>query len=208
MRCHSNEILRGMMQRALLISVLSAIAMVASCGGGSQPPTEAKPAGPTYPPEVDQVAQKLFGSETEVIAYGDLAKNGKQEALIINRVKKPPDDLAPGTLVTRAAIIENDGGGSWKEVLLCDEHLKNTKGYLGGIPLAPVDGWRIQSEQDPTKGLTLYFTPLQKPAGGYIQTIGVRWNPEVKRYQSLDRSYEHFLTEVTSLEPVDGMPQY
>ena len=196
------------MRRALLVSVLFSMALAASCGTDSHPTTESKPAGPTYPPEVDQVAQKLFGSETEVIAYGDLAKNGMQEALIINRVKKPPDELAPGTLVTRAAIIENEGAGSWTEVLLCDEHLKNTKGYLGGIPLAPVDGWRIQSEQDATKGLILYFTPLQKPAGGYIETIGVRWNAEVKRYQSLDRSYEHFLTEVSSLEPVDGMPQH
>lgn len=189
------------MRRMFFCSIVFAMAIAASCGGGSHPITEAKPAGPSYPPEVDQVAQKLFGSDTEVIAYGDLAKNGKQEALIVNRVKKPPDDLAPGTLVTRAAIIENDGAGHWKEVLLCDEHLTNPSGYLGGIPLAPVDGWRIQSEQDPKKGLTLYFTPLQKPAGGYQEIIGVRWNPEVKRYQSLDRSYEHFLTEVHSLDP-------
>ena len=25
--------------------------------------------------------------------------------------------------------------------------------------------------------------------------IGVRWNPQTKRYQSLDRTYEHFLLE-------------
>jgi hypothetical protein len=196
------------MRRALFAAIVFAMGIAASCGGSSHPITEAKPTGPSYPPEVDQVAQKLFGSETAVIAYGDLAKNGREEALIINRVKKPPDDLAPGTLVTRAAIVENDGAGKWEEVLLCDEHLKNPNGFLGGIPLAPVNGWRIQSEQDPKKGLTLYFTPLQKPAGGYLETIGVRWNPEVKRYQSLDRSYEHFLTEVSSLEPLDGMPPH
>jgi len=28
----------------------------------------------------------------------------------------------------------------------------------------------------------------------------VRWNPATKRYQSLDRTYEHFLLEATSLE--------
>jgi hypothetical protein len=181
--------------------------LIASCGGGEHPSDEqaAKPAAPAYPPAVEQVAQKLFGTETEVVDYGDLAKNGKKEALIINRVKKPPDDLVPGTLVTRAAIIEDDGG-TWDEVLLCDEHLKNPKGFLGGIPLAPVNGWRIQTEEDPQKGLILYFTPLAKPAGGNIQTIGVRWNPAVSRYQSLDRSYQNFLTEVSSLEPVDGMP--
>jgi hypothetical protein len=200
------------MRKALKASARLAAACVllfaASCGSSPHPTTDqaAKPAGPTYPPAVDDVAKKLLGTEMEVILYGDLAKNGKQEALIVNRVNKPPDNLVPGTLVTRAAIIEEEGSNPWKEVLLCDEHLKNPSGFLGGIPLAEINGWRIQTEQDPTKGLTLYFTPLQRPTGGYMQTIGVRWNPEVKRYQSLDRNFEHFLTEVSSLEPLNGMP--
>jgi hypothetical protein len=46
----------------------------------------------------------------------------------------------------------------------------------------------------------MYFTPLDKPAGGYVQTIGVKWNPKMKRYQSLDRNYEQFLGETNSLE--------
>lgn len=192
---------------SMRLAALCIVALAASCGGSTHPSTEqaAKPTGPSYPPAVAQVAQKLMGTDTEVLLYGDLAKNGKQEALIVNRVKKPPDNLVPGTLVTRAAIIENEGGDSWKEVLLCDEHLKNPNGFLGGIPLAEINGWRIQTEQDPAKGLTLYFTPLQKPAGGYMETIGVRWNPEVKRYQSLDRNFEHFVTEVSSLEPANEM---
>lgn len=192
----------------LFLTMLGAFAFAASCGSSPHPSSDqaAKPAGPTYPPAVDKVAQQLLGNETEVILYGDLAKNGKQEALVVNRVKKPPDNLVPGTLVTRAAIIEDEGGDSWKEVLLCDQHLKNPKGFLGGIPLAEINGWRIQTEQDPAKGLTLYFTPLQKPEGGYMQTIGVRWNPAVKRYQSLDRNFDQFVMEVPSLEPLDGMP--
>lgn len=193
---------------SMQLAAACAFLLAASCGSSPHPTTDqsAKPVGPTYPPAVDDVARKLLGTETEVVLYGDLAKNGKQEALIVNRVKKPPDNLVPGTLVTRAAIIEDERGDSWKEVLLCDEHLKNPSGFLGGIPLAEINGWRIQTEQDPTKGLTLYFTPLQTPAGGYMQTIGVRWNPGVKRYQSLDRNFEHFLTEVSSLEPLNGMP--
>ena len=192
----------------LFLTLLGAVALAASCGSSPHPSSDqaAKPAGPAYPPAVDKVAQQLLGNETEVILYGDLAKNGKQEALVVNRVKKPPDNLVPGNLVTRAAIIEDEGGDSWKEVLLCDQHLKNPKGFLGGIPLAEINGWRIQTEQDPAKGLTLYFTPLQKPAGGYLQTIGVRWNPAVKRYQSLDRNFDQFVMEVPSLEPLDGMP--
>ena len=199
---------RRTLRSALILAPLCALAFAASCGGGSHPSNDqaAKPAGPSYPPAVDEVAKKLLGTETEVILYGDLAKNGKQEALLLNRIKKPPDNIVPGILVTRAAIVEDEGGDSWKEVLLCDEHLKNPKGFLGGIPLAEVSGWRIQTEQDPVKGLTLYFTPLQKPTGGNTLPIGVRWNPEVKRYQSLDRNFENFLTEVSSLEPVNEMP--
>ena len=51
--------------------------------------------------------------------------------------------------------------------------------------------------------LVMYFTPLDKPAGGYIQTIGIRWNPKVKRYESLDRTYEQFLGESPTLEIPD-----
>lgn len=178
-----------------------------SCGGSTQPskaegaaPGEtAAPATPAAPPEVQQAAEAALGSETEVLAYGDLAKNGHEQVLAINRMKPNPEKPIAGTVVTRAAVIEKDGA-SWKEVFHCDEHLKNTNGYLGGTPLASVAGWRLQYEQDPAKGLQMYFTPVDKPAGGYVQTLGVRWNPKTKRYQSLDRNYEQFLAEVPSLE--------
>lgn len=195
-----------MVRHFCLSAVCGAFLLLASCGGSSHPNTQqtAKPVAPAYPPEVDQAAQKLFGAETEVIAYGDLAGNGKQEALIVNRLKTTPKGMVPGNLVTRAGILENEGKDSWKEVFLCDEHFKNPKGFLGGQPLAPVNGWRLQYEQDPKKGLAMYFTPLQKPAGGYIQTFGVRWNPEAKRYQMLDRNFDKFLGEISTLEPIDA----
>ncbi|MFZ0640770.1 MAG: hypothetical protein WA020_11315 [Candidatus Acidiferrales bacterium] len=192
------------MRKLLLGGLLCMVLAAASCSDSGHPNTQqaSKLAAPAYPPAVDQVAQKLFGLETEVIAYGDLAKNGKEQAFIVNKVKITPETMAPGLLVTRAAIIERDGG-SWDEVLLVDEHLKNPKGFLGGQPISAVDGWRVQKEEDPKNGLQLYFTPLHKPAGGYIQTYGVRWNPEVKRYETMDRSFQNFLTELPSLEPVD-----
>ncbi len=165
-------------------------------------PAETAPAAPAIPADIQQVAESALGSEAEVLVYGDLAKTGKQQILVINRLKKTPDTKVPGTLVTRAVVVENDGG-TWKQVFLCDEHLKNPKGYLAATPLAAVTAWRLQWEQHEDQGLVMYFTPLDKPAGGYVQTIGVRWNPEVKRYQSLDRTYEHFLGESNSLE----MPQ-
>ena len=161
--------------------------------------TPAQPAAPAIPADIQQVAETSLGSEAEVLVYGDLALNGKKQILEINRIKKTPETKVPGILVTRLAVVEDDGG-TWKQVLLCDEHLKNPSGYLAATPLAPVSGWRLQYEQHPDSGLVMYFTPLDKPAGGYVQTIGVKWNPKVKRYQSLDRNYEQFLGETNSLE--------
>ena len=159
----------------------------------------AAPAKPATPPDIQAAAEGALGSETEVIAFGDLARNGKQQIFAVNRLKSTPQGVMPGTLVSRAVVVENDGG-KWKEVFRCDEHLQNPKGYLGGTPLAPVAAWRLQFEQHDEKGLQMYFTPLAKPAGGYIETTGVRWNPELKLYESLDRSYEHFLGETRNLE--------
>ena len=163
--------------------------------GTTQPATPPKPA---TPPDIQAAAEAALGSETEVLAFGDLAKNGKQQIFAVNRLKSTPQGVMPGTLVSRAVVLENDGG-KWKEVFRCDEHLQNPKGYLGGTPLASVAAWRLQSEQHEDKGLQMYFTPLAKPAGGYIETIGIRWNPELKLYESLDRSYEHFLGETKNL---------
>lgn len=194
------------MRRVLIVGMASMLAIfAASCGesGPSNQKAESKPAAPSYPPEVDKVAQRVLGNEAEVLTYGDLAKNGKQQALIINRVKIRPETMQPGLLVTRAVIVERNGD-SWDEVFLCDEHLKNPKGFLGGQPTAAVGGWRLQMETDPKTGLAMYLTPLQTPRGGYIQTYEVKWNPKEKRYETLDRNFEHFLKELPTLEPIQG----
>lgn len=196
----------------ILTAAILAI-FICACGGSgaSNPKTEApaaqtaepaKPAAPAIPPDIQRVAENALGSEAEVLVYGDLALNGSQQILAIMRMKRTPDAKAPGTLLTRAAIVENDSG-RWKQIFLCDEHLKNTKGFLGATPLSAVPAWRLQYEQHDDKGLVMYFTPLDKPAGGYIQTIGIRWNPKVKRYESLDRTYELFLGESPTLEIPD-----
>jgi hypothetical protein len=143
----------------------------------------------------------MLGSDSQVLAFGDLAKNGKQEFLAANVVPKTPTNNLPGTIVTRVVVAqENDG--KWAELLRCDEHLKNEKGYLGLTPLVPVTGWRLQYEQNTDKGLQLYFTPLKGAVDSHVLPIGVRWNPATKRYQSLDRTYEHFLLESPSLQDV------
>src|SRR3989442_367187 len=160
---------------------------------------EPKPAEPAISEEIQSASQSLLGSESQVLLFGDLAKNGKQEFLAANVVPKTPTNNLPGTIVTRVVVAENTDG-KWAEVLRCDEHLKNQKGFLGLTPLVPVTGWRLQYEQNDEKGLQLYFTPLKGAIDSHVLPIGVRWNTATKRYQSLDRTYEHFLLESPSMQ--------
>jgi|HubBroStandDraft_1064217.scaffolds.fasta_scaffold02207_4 hypothetical protein len=192
-----------MRKLATVLALALLTVLLASCSSSTssseKTQTSAAPAAPQIPPDIQAAAESDLGSGVEILVFGDLAKNGRTQALVINRLNVTPQGMVPGILVSRAAIIENDGG-QWKEILRCDEHLKNTNGYLGGTPLAGVGSWRLQFEQHEDKGLQLYFTPLEKPTGGNLQTLGIRWNTEVKRYQSLDRNYEHFLGELPALE--------
>jgi len=157
------------------------------------------PATPAVPDDIQKAAETALGSETEVLVYGDWAKNGSRQILAVNRMKGTPQVSMPGTVITRGVILENIGG-TWKEILRCDEHLENPKGFLGNIPLAPVNGWRLQYEQDNDKGLLLYFTPAANPKGARALPVEVRWNAKVKRYQSMDRNFENFLYELPALE--------
>jgi hypothetical protein len=186
--------------------IASGAAFAAGCGDAPKPaetksdaaaaPAPAAPAKPAVPDDVQAGAQALLGTETTVLTFGDLAKNGKQQFLAANVVPKTTkNNNIPGTIITRAVIAQNDDG-QWKEIFRCDEHLKNAKGFLGGTPLSDVTGWRVAYEQDPAKGLSLYLTPLRGvDDAAHSLPIGVQWNPQTKRYQSLDRTYEHFLLE-------------
>jgi len=158
----------------------------AGCGTSPAPKqtpaqTETKPTEPAVPEDIQNAADTLLGRETKVLAFGDLAKNGKQQFLAANVIPKTPKN-------------------NWSELFRCDEHLKNQKGYLGLTPLENISGWRIQFEQDAQKGLQLYFTPMTAAADPHVLPIGVRWNTATKRYQSLDRTYEHFLLESSTLD--------
>jgi hypothetical protein len=184
------------------LSILPLAIFLGGCGADAPKPapqTETKSAEPAVPEDVQLAAKALLGSESQVLAFGDLAKNGKQEFLAADVVPKTPTNNLPGTIVTRAVVAENTDG-QWAEVLRCDEHLKNQKGFLGLTPLVPVTGWRLQYEQNEGKGLQLYFTPLKGAIDTHVLPIGVRWNPATKRYQSLDRTYEHFLLESPSMQ--------
>jgi hypothetical protein len=159
----------------------------------------AKPAAPAVPEDMQAAAQNLLGKETQVLVFGDLAKTGKQQFLAANVVPKTPKNDIPGTIVTRAVLAE-ETDGKWSELLRCDEYLKNAKGYLALTPLTSVAGWKVQYDQDPIKGIQLYFTPIKGPADKHVLPIGIAWNPATKRYQSLDMTYEHFLMEKSTLD--------
>ena len=192
----------SMIWRACLLLWMVAPLLLAGCDSGSGPkPADtaaAKPAEPAVPPEIQAAAAALLGSESKVLVFGDLAKTGKQQLLVANIVPKTPKDNITGTIVTRVVIAENDDG-MWTEIFRGDEHLKNAKGYMGMTPIEPVSGWRVQYEQDPVLGLTLYLTAVKGMDDRHVLPIGVRWNPKTKRYQSLDRTYEQFLGESPTL---------
>jgi hypothetical protein len=168
--------------------------------GTTKPSAEAakKAAEPVIPQEVQDAAATLLGSGTQVLLYGDLAKTGVQQMLAANVVPNTPKSTVAGTVVTRAVIAENVNG-KWTELFRADEYLKNQKGYLGLTPLQAVTGWKLQYEDSPEKGLSLYFTPIKQGSSEKTLPIAVRWNPATKRYQSMDLSYEHFLVEAPSL---------
>ncbi len=196
----SRRILVGITAAALALTTF----LLAGCGNetpqntASETPTQ--PAEPAVPEDIQAAARNLLGKEPQVLVFGDLAKTGKQQFLAANVVPKNPKNPMPGTIVTRAVLAEKTDD-QWSELLRCDEYLKNSRGYLAMTPLESVAGWRVQYDQDPVKGIQLYFTPI-KGAGAsdpHLLPIGIAWNPATKRYQSLDRTYEHFLLETPSL---------
>lgn len=207
-RCSSGKVMNSSHRPRAFLPVLFLLPFLLVSGCENQPapkPAEpaaaAKPAEPAIPQEIQAAAEGSLGSETTVLAYGDLAKTGTQQILIANVLPKTPKDNITGTIVSRAAIVEKQGN-NWVQIFLCDEHLKNSKGYLGMTPIEPVSGWRIQHEQDPAKGLTVYFTPVTGISDSHVLPIAVQWNPKTKRYQSMDRSYQQFLLESPALSKV------
>ena len=157
--------------------------------------------------EERQVARSSLGRDAEMLLHGNLALNGREQVLAVNRFSAGATPVAGGSpsspaFVTRAAILEKNDG-KWSQILLCDEHLKNPDGYLGGSPAEHVSGWRLEYSQDEREGLLMKFTPGERPgaaAGTVGASLDVRWNKNAKRYQTFDQSHERYLSEVPSLE--------
>jgi len=164
--------------------------------------------------EAQGVAEASLGKQAEILARGDLSLNGREQLLVINRfmsgarASKIEGSPLP-IIVTRAAVLEKKDG-KWSQILLCDEHLKNPSGYLGGTHAAPVNGWQLEYSQDSKEGLQMNFAPAENidaVAASSTQifeknrtTFHVRWNDNTKRYQSYDTSHERYLSEIPSLE--------
>ncbi len=183
------------------LGVLLITASLQGCGSEALKPAEdaAKPAEAAIPEDIQDAAKTILGSDAQVLVYGDLAKTGKQQILVANVVANTPKSVVAGTVVTRAVVAENDDG-KWVELFRCDEYLKNSKGFLALTPLQAMTGWKLQYENGPTQGLSLYFTPLKAGTSERTLPIAVRWNPATKRYQSMDYSYTNFLMEAASLD--------
>lgn len=190
----------------MVAGVICAFLAIIGCDKpASGPATEpiadkSKPAAPVVPDDIRAAAESALGNESEALAWGDLALNSKQQVLVINRLHKPNVSM-PGIVFTRLTVLEGEAG-KWKQVLLCDEHLKNPNGFLAGSPAAGVTEWRLQFEQDHERGLLLFFTPFEQGPAIRNQSIEVRWNPAVRRYQALDANYENFLGEAPAIEEI------
>src|SRR5579863_4087849 len=89
-RCSSGKVMPSVHKTLSLQFVLCATSLLTLSGCGDAPApkpaeqAEAKPAEPAIPAEIQAAAEGSLGSETAVLAYGDLAKTGTQQALIAN----------------------------------------------------------------------------------------------------------------------------
>ncbi|HKN25509.1 MAG TPA: hypothetical protein VJX72_11735 [Candidatus Acidoferrum sp.] len=190
-----------LLPRWLCAAALGCSLILVGCSSEAPKPAaeaEKKPAEPAVPEEFQDAAAALLGSDAQVLLYGDLAKTGTKQMLAANVVPNTPKSTVAGTVVTRAVIAENENG-KWSELFRADEYLKNQKGYLAMTPLQAVTGWKLQYENSPEKGMSLYFTPVKQGSNEKTLPIAVKWNPATKRYQSMDLSYEHFLNESPSI---------
>src|SRR6204780_5934197 len=126
------------MKKFVLCAIVGVMALGAwSCGSSSTTPgggagdkgtqnsaaTPASPSAapgapvtPAVPDDIQKAAETALGSETEVLLYGDLAKNGSRQILAVNRMKGTPQAAMPGTVITRGVVLENIGG-TGKEIL-------------------------------------------------------------------------------------------
>ncbi len=188
------------MRLIVLTGLLCVCALSIKCGSpvnnsGSAGGSQNQGAALAVPDDIAAVARGALGREGEALAWGNLALNGNQEVLVVNRLGSAAGAGTDEIIFIRMTIAENIDG-NWTQVLLCDDHLKNSSGVLAGSPNDAVSRWKLSFKKDPEKGLILSLTPMDPDSGALSKTIHVRWNPLLKRYQSFEGSPEHFANEV------------
>ena len=173
--------------------VTCAIALSCGCKAPGVSAVVGSNTPPAVPAELQSVGEMALGPNAEIFTVGDLAGNGRQQAVIMNRL---PGASHTATTFSRAAILQKEGT-KWVEVLRCDEYLKNPKGYLDGTRVA---GWQLQipSASARSAPLMLHFKPLKTDDAKSASAISVAWNPKVGRYQMFEGG--RFIDEIATLE--------
>lgn len=214
----------GRLRSAILVLACGGLALWLAACNSAQPaaPADPMPRAAETDPRADQareVAEASLGKEAEVLGYGNLAQDGQEQVLAAVRyLKNRPDEAVdPGSgliYASRVAVLA-EASGKWSQVLLCDEHLKNPKGYLGRTGSMLGGGWRLEYRRDPQAGLIMKFSsasladvasaPTGQHSGQTSPTFEVRWNKSAKRYQLFEQSHERYLSEIPSLETPESI---
>jgi hypothetical protein len=152
--------------------------------------------------EAQRIADTVLGKQAEILDRGDLAQNGQEQLLVVNRYSAGPKN-GSAARITRAVVLEKSEG-KWREIFRCDEHLKNPYGYLASAAIADT-GWDLAVGRDSGGVFEMDFTPaadmhVAERREGKSPTFVVRWNTKANRYQAYDRSQKRYLKETTQLE--------
>jgi len=183
-------------------------ALIAGCRSAQPSAPPENPAAATTASEAEEaqrIADAALGKQAEILDRGDLAQNGREQLLVINRYGAGSKSQS-AALVTRAVVLERNER-RWREIFRCDEHLKNPYGYLVA---GRAGGWELGVGRDSNGALEMLLTPLNRLDAGDIHTderhsvtnstFVVRWNTKLSRYQAYDGSQKRYLNEATALE--------
>ena len=161
--------------------------------------------------EAQRIADAVLGKQAEILNRGDLVRNGREQLLVVNRLidtmgRVVGTKTKGAVLISRAVVLEKSEG-KWREILRCDEHLKNPYGYLVH---AEATGWELVVGQDSSGALDMEFTSaiiglVVNAHTGERRDVKpspfvVRWNTKTNRYQAYDRSQKRYLRETTGFE--------
>jgi len=140
---------------------------------GALESSESEPSSPAS--ETQHLAEKALGPGAEIVARGNLARNGREQLLVIRQLRKLATADAGARdnarLFINQAVVLEKNGQRWSEVLRCDERVKNPRGYLGGTQAASAAGWLLRFVLDAPQGLRLEFTPASVNKQGPINRI-------------------------------------